>query len=211
MRKDYTHISVVLDESGSMDVIKKATIEGYNDFVKKNSESPGYLTTLLTRFNGKVKLGSPVEGALNTIDQFSYIPSGTTALYDAIGNTINKTGSYLSAMKEDARPDKVVFVIVTDGEENSSHEFNRDQIFKMITLQQDQYNWEFIFMGANQDAYKVGSDLGIHGHNTLTYGYSNLQANKAWAGMTLNTMSYRCGTSANASFSDSQRQEQETN
>jgi hypothetical protein len=209
MRKDYTHISVVLDESGSMDVIKDATIEGFNDFVRKNRSLPGKTTTQLTRFNGKYAVGPVEEQALTELTDRSYLPGGTTALYDAIGNTINSVGLSLSNMKEEERPDKVIFVIVTDGEENSSREFSRDQIFKMITLQTDTYKWDFVFMGANQDAYQVGTGLGINGINTITYGYNNRQAHQAWAGMTTNAMSYRLGESVSMSFNDDQRKEQE--
>ena len=208
MLKDYTHISVVLDESGSMETIKAATVEGYNAFVLLNSSLPGKLTTLVTQFNSSPHVGAFKEGGLTLLNDANYHPTSNTALYDAVGQTINLTGLKLSNMKEDKRPDKVIFLIVTDGEENSSKEFNHDQIATMIKVQKEQYNWEFIFMGANIDAVKVASALHVNCANVLNYGYNHKDTKNAWKGMTVNTMSYRVGETTSASFTDEQRKEQ---
>lgn len=209
MLKNYTHISIVLDQSGSMNSIKQATMEGFNSFVLANNELPGITTHLLTLFNQDVEVGDLQTLKIQQLNDANYHPSSTTSLYDAIGKTINKTGLVLGNLPEDGRPDKVMFLIVTDGQENSSREFNQDQIFKMIKLQREQYSWEFVFMGANQDCYAVSDALYIPRGSTLNYGYNNRQAKQAWAGMTVNTMSYHTGDSNNMNFTDAQIKEQD--
>lgn len=209
MLKDYTHISIVLDQSGSMQFIEKATVEGFNSFVIDNNSLPGKTTHLLTMFSQNANVGDLQVSRMTQLNDANYHPSGSTALYDAIGVTINKTGVILDELPESERPDKVIFLIVTDGEENSSKEFNQNQIFKMIKLQREQYGWEFVFMGANQDSYAVADSLYIPRGSTLTYGYNNQQAGQAWSGVTVNTMNYRTGHTSNMNFTDDQTNEQE--
>jgi hypothetical protein len=92
-----------------------------------------------------------------------------TALLDAVGKAINETGERLSKIAEDQRPGLVVFVIVTDGHENSSHEFTRLQIKEMIEKQQTEFSWQFTFLGANQDAFAEAAGIGISAMSTMTY------------------------------------------
>ena len=204
MNNDYTHVSIVLDASGSMDIIKNSTMFGFNSFVENNSNLPGKFSFLLTKFNLHSEPGPLVVGKFVALTDEDYRPSGVTALYDAIAKTINKTGQLLNDMPEQDRPGKVIFLIVTDGQENASREFNRDQVFKMIQLQQETYKWEFVFMGANQDAYAVAASIGVPQGQSLNYGYNNVQAQSAWSGMTVNTVSYRTGDRNTLSFTDDQ-------
>jgi len=204
MNNDYTHVSIVLDASGSMDIIKNSTMFGFNSFVENNANLPGKFSFLLTKFNQHSEPGPLVVGNVVALTGEDYRPSGVTALYDAIAKTINKTGQLLNDMPEQDRPGKVIFLIVTDGQENASREFNRDQVFKMIQLQQETYKWEFVFMGANQDAYAVAASIGVPQGQSLNYGYNNVQAQSAWSGMTVNTVSYRTGDRNTLSFTDDQ-------
>jgi hypothetical protein len=100
----------------------------------------------------------------------TYTPSGGTALLDAMGKTIDATGRRLAAMPEHARPGKVIVVIITDGEENSSREFTYPRVNEMICHQRDVYKWEFMFIGTNQDAIASASRIGIPASSALTYG-----------------------------------------
>lgn len=84
-----------------------------------------------------------------------------TALLDAVGRAINETGQRLAVMPEHERPGLVVFVIITDGQENSSHEFTKTQIKELIKHQQTKYAWQFTFLGANQDAFAEARSIGI--------------------------------------------------
>ncbi len=104
------------------------------------------------------------------LDATTYRPRGNTALLDAVGRTVNDLGERLAKMEESERPSKVVVVIQTDGEENASTEFKtRKTIFDMITHQQSKYAWEFIFLGANQDAICVGGALGVPMLSSMSY------------------------------------------
>lgn len=92
---------------------------------------------------------------------FKLVPRGSTALLDAVGRAITETGSRLAAMKETERPSLVIFVIVTDGQENSSRTFTREKIREMIQHQRTVYKWPFTFLAANQDAFAEAASLGI--------------------------------------------------
>jgi hypothetical protein len=103
------------------------------------------------------------------LTEHTYLARGSTALYDAVGRTINDLGARLAAMPEDERPEKVVVVINTDGQENNSREFSADRLRQMIEHQRDVYKWEFLFMGADQDAWESGSAFGMQQGKTLSY------------------------------------------
>jgi len=90
-------------------------------------------------------------------------------LYDAIGKSIIQTGEHLANMKDEDRPEKVLFVIFTDGEENHSSEYNYIRVKELIKEQTDKYNWQFIYLGANQDGMVTGASLGISAAKTVTY------------------------------------------
>src|SRR5262249_11735119 len=121
----------------------------------------------------------------------TFVPRGTTALLDAIGRTINVTGKRLAALPESARPEKVIFVILTDGYENSSREFKVEQINDMIRHQRDVYAWEFVFIGANQDAITSASQMGIQAANALTFAASPSGTKHAFGSLTQNIAAYR--------------------
>jgi hypothetical protein len=93
-----------------------------------------------------------------------------TPLLDSIGYGIESTGARLASMNESDRPEKVIFVILTDGDENQSRGFTKDKINEMITHQREAYKWDFIFLGANQDAIKTGTGYGISAGSSMTYG-----------------------------------------
>lgn len=199
MKKDYTHISFVLDASGSMGSILNDTIGGFNSFLESQKEAPGKATFSLTTFNTLVKLVysfQPIK-EVRALNNVSYIPGGGTALYDAIGSTIIGCGAKLAAMEESDRPEKVVIVILTDGEENSSREFSYEKIQDMIKLQSGTYNWEFIFLGANLDAKALGSSLGIKGGMSMTFAANSDGIGATFKSVSANLTSYR-GMSAEA-------------
>lgn len=102
------------------------------------------------------------------VPEYKLIPRGGTALLDGIGRTINAIGERLDKATE--KPDNVVIVIITDGEENSSREFTIDKVKELIKHQEDKYSWSFVYIGAQQDAIEVGGSLGISAGSSLTYG-----------------------------------------
>jgi len=160
-------INVVLDKSGSMEVIRQATISGFNEFLGDQQREGGSARMTLTLFDTHfVTVATAVPVAeVAPLDLATYAPDGMTALYDAIGYTLKTTDDYVAQNK----PDQVLFVIMTDGEENSSREFSREKIFRLIEDRQKNAQYEFIYLGANQDAYAVGRSIGVRGDRTLSY------------------------------------------
>ena len=101
------------------------------------------------------------------------VPRGGTALLDAVGRAINETGARLDKLSDAEKPGLVIFMIITDGEENSSKEFTNAQINKMIIHQQEKYKWEFSFLGADQDSFSVARTLGINSKGVSNYNKAN--------------------------------------
>ena len=174
MRTDLTDITMVIDRSGSMQSIQSDAQGGINSFIQQQKQEPGETLLTLVQFNTDyefVHSGVPVKNVL----EFQLRPSGSTALLDAVGRAINETGSRLAAMDESQRPGLVAFVIVTDGQENSSHEFSRDRIRQMIEQQQTVYKWQFTFLAANQDAFAEGASLGIAQDGIAAYSMGKIR------------------------------------
>lgn len=164
-------IIVVLDRSGSMENIKNDMMGGFDRFIQEQRKNPGECRVTLTQFDDHhdvVYTAMPIA----SVPKLSLVPRGMTALYDAIGKTIVSTGERLRAMRESDRPDKVLFVIITDGGENQSREYvgavGAAKIATMTQHQRDKYQWEFIYLGANQDSFAVAQTIGIF-QNVATY------------------------------------------
>ena len=169
MRDDLCEIAVVVDESGSMDQVRADAIGGFNSFLTEQQALPGAANLTLVKFNTAVEKiydGSDIKG-VKPLDESTYHPDGFTALYDAVGETIDSIGRRLSAMPEDQRPGKVVVAILTDGQENSSKKYTQSKIKEMVDHQTGVYSWNFMFLGANQDAWASGGAIGIS--NCLQY------------------------------------------
>ena len=168
----FTDISIVLDRSGSMHEIADDTIGSFNAFVADQGKAPGEVRLSLVLFDheyDRVYDAVPLASVPPLTPQ-TYQPRGNTALLDAIGRTILATGRRLERMAEPDRPERVIFVILTDGHENSSREFTRDKVFAMISHQRDVYRWHFEFLGANQDAISTAGAIGIPAADSLTFG-----------------------------------------
>ena len=189
-----TEIVVVLDRSGSMGSISKATVDGFNKFLneQQNSEGEGFIT--LVQFDDRYEVNYksvPVKSAANLILGESFIPRGSTALLDAVGKTI-----------EELNTDRdVVFVIITDGEENSSKVYKREAIFKMIETLTKEKNWKFLFLAANQDAIRAGGSLGINASNSITYTANSASTDNVFKSFSGKVASYR-GSKSRIAASD---------
>jgi len=171
MKENFTSINVVIDRSGSMQHLTTDTIGGFNQFLKDQKDVPGEAVLTLCTFSTDYSLVHDCLALADVpeLDKTSYKANGGTALLDALGTTINSVGAKLAAMEEDERPSKVIFLVITDGEENSSQEFTKEQIKSMVEHQQDVYKWQFVFMGANIDSMAEGTSLGIAQNNTMDY------------------------------------------
>lgn len=209
MKKGLTDITVVLDRSGSMVGIKDDMEGGLREFVEKQKEQAGECVFSFVKFDTEYELAIPsknlqdVQGSELVLE-----PRGGTSLYDALGKTINCIGERLSKLSEEERPEKVLVLCVTDGEENSSKEFTSTMVSDMIKLQTDSYNWDFVYLGANQDAILAASKIGISFAKSMTYDINNTVS--MWSGVTTYASGMRCAATAQDvkfhSFSGEDRQ-----
>lgn len=193
MKAGYTHISVVLDRSGSMGSCKADVIGGFNQLLEKQRKVDGTATLTLAQFDNEYELLSDMV-ELSTVAQLTnqtYVPRGSTALLDAIGKTIVDTESKILGMDEKDRPENVIFVIITDGEENSSHQTSRDQAMEMINSHRAEKQWEFVFIGANQDAIQGGESIGVRASSALNYAASPEGTRVMYATLSDSLTSYR--------------------
>ena len=161
-KNDLTEIVFVLDTSGSMQVIQEDAIGGFNSFLSDQKKAPGEALFTLTLFDTSYDLvhqGVPIRNVPD-LNSDSYRPGGMTALLDAFGRTIDEVGKRLADMPDADRPGKVIMAVMTDGLENSSQEYTREQVFEKAKHQQEKYGWEIIYLGANQDAIKQGGLIG---------------------------------------------------
>lgn len=210
MRQGYTHIAMVLDRSGSMTGTRDDTIGGVNRFIADQKSAPGQATLTLGLFDHEYHL---VHDATNIKDarpltRNTYQPRGTTALLDAIGRTIDRTGEHLQGLEESDRPEKVLFVIVTDGQENASQNFTIEKINKKIEHQRAVYKWEFVFLGANQDAITSASKIGISAGSTMTYAANSFGTASAFASTSSNATVFRAAQCDAFTFHASDRNAQ---
>ena len=162
---NWTEIAFILDRSGSMQSIAETAVTGFNELLdqqkKEHGQTPVRMSLILFNTEYEVPFASVPAPELPCLDMKTYSPDGSTALLDAIGRTIDETGSRLAAMPESQRPGKVIIAILTDGEENSSRVFNWAQISEKIRHQREVYKWEFLFLGANQDAIATAAKINI--------------------------------------------------
>ena len=181
MRDDLTDITLVIDRSGSMESIRSDAEGGVNAFITEQANQPGECRITLVQFDTEYEfLQQGVSAA--ECPPYKLVPRGGTALLDAVGRAINETGARLAAMQEAERPGLVVFVITTDGEENSSKEFTREQVKKMIAHQQDAFKWQFTFLAANAEAFSEAGGMGIDAAQAAQFGQGKvLYANMAVA------------------------------
>jgi hypothetical protein len=211
MRDDYCDVTIVLDESGSMEPLQQDTIGGVNQFLKEQRALPGQCTLSLLKFNHEdrpVFTGRPIAEAPDlTIG--TYQPSGNTALLDALGRAIMEAGGRLRAMSEADRPGKVIIMVVTDGEENSSRTWTRDQIKKAVEHQISVYKWEFVFLGANVDAFAEAGALGMLASHSMQTHPTRRSVASSYSSASLNTANFRSGASSSMAWTDEQRKEQE--
>ena len=195
MKKGYTEIIAIIDKSGSMHPIKSDSIGGVNSFIESQKEQEGTANLTLVLFNTEVETIYESEDIKNIkgLNATSYIPNGMTAMNDAIGISINKLGLKLSKMKEEDRPENVIVAILTDGQENSSMEFSGEAVKSLIKEQTEKYNWEFIFLAANQNAVESGAGIGIPKERCMEYSADSKGMNNAYTSMSLASSLIRSG------------------
>lgn len=169
--KDYTHICIVLDASGSMSDIEDDTKGSFNSFIKAQKAAEGKTVLDIYQFSGEVRrIVEHVDLASFSDDLMArYTCSGCTALNDAVCTAIDTLGQEFAAMKEEDRPENVLMVIITDGFENASRKFSSSDVKERIKHQTEKYNWEFQYLAANQDAFATGAAMGIAADNCAAF------------------------------------------
>lgn len=211
MNNDYTHVSLVLDRSGSMNAIKTDTIGGFNRLLKDQQNAPGQCSFTLVQFDGQgidtLYDAKPIRDVV-PLNDHTYMPRASTPLYDAVGQTIIRTGDFLAKMPANLRPAKVVFVIITDGEENASREYTLAKIKEMVQHQTDAYKWQFVFLGANFDAYAVGGAMGMSASNSMNVAANAVGTQSMYASTSSNLRSFRSGAKSDMSYDAMQKAEQ---
>lgn len=175
--KNLTEIVFVIDSSGSMVHLAADTIGGYNSFLQSqrmNTDGIARITTIL--FDSSVRTFCECVDVREAADLniHSYRPGGMTALLDAVGDAIEKLQERHDNMSEADRPANVIFVVTTDGQENSSTRYTKAQISKMVKHQTNGHNWKFMFLGANIDSFEEASSMGFTAQGTSNYRYDDI-------------------------------------
>jgi hypothetical protein len=170
MKNNFAYVAIVLDRSGSMETVRQATIDGFNEFINKQKSIAGECRVLLAQFDDMYEIVFDKNlPDVPKLDDETFVPRNMTALFDAMGQTIDRFGAKLREMPEDDRPDRVLMVTITDGEENASHTFSQTDIKRMVEHQTSRYSWDFVFIGANQDAVLTAAKFGIRPQAALSF------------------------------------------
>jgi hypothetical protein len=171
MQNDLTEIAYVLDRSGSMQSLASDAIGGFNSFLSSQQQVEGRANFTLVLFDHEyLVIHKSVDiRQVPALDAGTYVPRGQTALLDAVGRTIDDLGAHLATLPEQQRPGKVIVAIFTDGLENASRVFTTEKLAASIQHQQEKYNWEFLFLAANQDAIATASKLAIPAGQAMNF------------------------------------------
>lgn len=210
----HTEIIVVLDRSGSMGSIAGDVVGGFDQFIKEQREAPGTANLTLVQFD----TGNPFELVytrhdVRTVEPLVFQPRGGTPLLDAIGRTLNWADHNVvhdqtpsSCPQCDTGPEKAryVLVVITDGHENASKEFNRGQVFDMIEHRRKQHDWQVTFLAANMDAIQEGGSLGFSAVASLNFAHTGQGIRRGLQAMSRNTALYR-STGAAIAYSKEER------
>ena len=167
--QNLTHIYFLLDRSGSMQSIKSDTEGGFAAFVDEQRRTPGECRVTLAQFDNHYDVVY-ADRPIADVPALVLEPRGSTALLDAMGKLVTDSGARLAALAEDERPGTVIVAIMTDGHENASQEWTHPAIKALVEQQTTQWGWQFLYMGADQDAIEVGRNIGVAAANSVTYG-----------------------------------------
>lgn len=171
MGKGLTELVFILDRSGSMSGLEADTIGGFNSLIAKQKKEEGtaLISTVLFDDHAEVLYDRISLDRIEPMNDRQYYVRGCTALLDALGGAIHHIGNVHKYDREEDRPEKTIFIITTDGMENSSHRYTYDKVKKMVERQRDRYGWEFLFLGANIDAIEVAGRFGVQANRAVNY------------------------------------------
>lgn len=210
--KQFTDITVLLDRSGSMESIKEPMQTAFNKFIEEHKAVPTTKISLV-QFDSLddqeiVYQGVPITHA----EKLVLKPRGSTPLVDSFVKLIDRTGRRFAEMNESDRPDQVLFVVITDGEENASTKYKRQDVFNRVTKQHNDYKWQFVYLGANQDAIAEAASYGIARDFALSYNATKGGVRGSSSAYSVNTVAFAQASgsargSSMGSFTNTQRKE----
>lgn len=204
---DYTHYVLIVDRSGSMVNIQEDAQGGINSFVDGVKDVPGKGTLTLYQFDTMHETVFDFTDIKDT-PKYLLVPRYGTALLDACGFAVTQVGQKLAALPEDQRPSKVVVLITTDGEENSSQEWTNDAVKTLFTEQQEKYGWAFTYAGPDVNAFAVAGGMGIAAGSTLGYSTrSHVGTQSMYKSMTRTAVAFAAGGAADLTYTDQDREE----
>ncbi|MEG0190641.1 MAG: VWA domain-containing protein [Lachnospiraceae bacterium] len=171
MRKGLTELVFILDRSGSMSGLEADTIGGFNSMINKQKKGEGEAIVSTVLFDDQAEvLHDRIDiDKIELMNDEQYYVRGCTALLDAVGGAIHHIGNVHKYAREEDRPEKTLFIITTDGMENSSRHYSYDRVKNMVERQKERFGWEFIFLGANIDAVEVAGRFGIKANRAVNY------------------------------------------
>jgi len=209
IKNDCTHISVILDRTGSMDEIRDDTIGGFNTFLGEQKAQKGKATLTLVQFDSKdpyevVHRFKPIK-EVPELTRETYVPRASTPLFDALGRGINDLEKCLADMVKKDRPRKVVFAVVTDGQENASHEFSKQQVVKMIKDKTEKEEWQFVFLSADLGALEEAGEVGFQASMSMAFVKDAAGTKDAWDSLSRNASEFRCSLKPNMAFEEKDR------
>lgn len=199
MRKDLVEVVFVFDRSGSMASMFDAAVKGFNEYVEQQAADPGDVNISVYTFDNVIdrplfraslKDGVIREQIREGVTHW-FKPRGSTALYDGMKHATDEVGAALALQAEDERPGKVMVVVITDGQENASRTATLEQIAAMVKTQRETYSWEYIFIGANQDAILTAAKFDIPMACALTYSANDAGLESSLESLTKGTRRYR--------------------
>lgn len=188
MKQGLSEIVVVLDRSGSMSTTKSDAEGGLREFIEQQRLLPGDCRVTFYRFDDQIERvfeDKPLRDVRN--EELKLEPRNSTALLDAMNTAIEEVGARLARRADYDRPEHIYFVTITDGYENASLT-PRSEVFRKVTRQRKEFNWQFIFIGANQDAIAVGETLGIGRGQSISYAASHIGTQNSYKALN-NTIS----------------------
>ena len=163
MKNNITELVFILDQSGSMQHLCSDTIGGFNSLIEKQKSESGECKVTTVLFDTRIKMlhdRTPLE-QVQPMTGRDYVPGGCTALLDAVGSTVRHIASVHRYARPEDVPENTLFVITTDGLENASRQYSRQEVKRMIEHEKEKYGWHFLFLGANIDAFDAADGIGI--------------------------------------------------
>ena len=171
MKMGLTEVVFIMDRSGSMSGLEADTIGGFNSMIdrQKKEEGEAYISTVLFDDRAEVIYDRVSLDKIEPMNDSQYYVRGCTALLDALGDAIHHIGNVHKYARDEDRPQKTLFIIITDGMENASHRYSYRKVREMVERQKSKYGWEFLFLGANIDAIEVAGRYGIDANRAINY------------------------------------------